>query len=157
MLEIGGSAILLDLGQGSLGSLFPYRDPASLEAVVVSHMHGDHVGGLIGLIGIGMGASFELGLVDVDGYGDPFAPGWASEDVPPAVFLGDLVAGQCYWNMGALWIERAAMNWANRIVKNWSDMEWQVRNWLFTGGVWGQSAGFGLTGNWIMRAIIEPQ
>ena len=31
------------------------------------------------------------------------------------------------------------------------------RNWLFTGGVWGQSGGFGLTGNWIMRAIIEPQ
>ncbi len=31
------------------------------------------------------------------------------------------------------------------------------RNWLFTGGVWGQSAGFGLTGNWIQRAIIELQ
>lgn len=31
------------------------------------------------------------------------------------------------------------------------------RNWLFTGGAWGQSGGFGLTGNWIMRAIIEPQ
>jgi ribonuclease BN (tRNA processing enzyme) len=42
MLEIGDAAILLDLGQGSLGSLFPHRDPASLTAVVVSHMHGDH-------------------------------------------------------------------------------------------------------------------
>lgn len=42
MLEVGDAAILLDLGQGSLGSLFPHRDPASLEAVVVSHMHGDH-------------------------------------------------------------------------------------------------------------------
>lgn len=31
------------------------------------------------------------------------------------------------------------------------------RNWLYTGGAWGQSGGFGLTGNWIMRAIIEPQ
>jgi predicted dehydrogenase len=48
--------------------------------------------------------------------------------------IGELVAGQCYWNMGALWVERAAMNWANRIVKDWSDMEWQIRNWLFT--VW---------------------
>jgi len=47
--------------------------------------------------------------------------------------IGDLVAGQCYWNMGALWIERAAQNWANRYTKKWSDMEWQVRNWLFTG------------------------
>jgi predicted dehydrogenase len=47
--------------------------------------------------------------------------------------LGELLAGQCYWNMGALWVERAAMNWANRITEDWSDMEWQVRNWLFTG------------------------
>jgi predicted dehydrogenase len=47
--------------------------------------------------------------------------------------IGELVAGQCYWNMGALWVERAAMNWSNRITQDWSDMEWQVRNWLFTG------------------------
>ena len=46
--------------------------------------------------------------------------------------IGELVAGQCYWNMGALWVERAAQNWADRIVKDWSDMEWQIRNWLFT-------------------------
>jgi len=46
--------------------------------------------------------------------------------------LGELVAGQCYWNMGALWVERAAQNWADRIIKKWSDMEWEVRNWLFT-------------------------
>ena len=48
--------------------------------------------------------------------------------------IGDLVGGQCYWNMGDLWVERAAQNWADRIIKKWSDMEWQVRNWLFT--VW---------------------
>jgi predicted dehydrogenase len=48
--------------------------------------------------------------------------------------IGELVAGQCYWNMGSLWVERAAMTWANRVVKKWSDMEWQLRNWLFT--VW---------------------
>jgi myo-inositol 2-dehydrogenase / D-chiro-inositol 1-dehydrogenase len=46
--------------------------------------------------------------------------------------IGEIVAGQCYWNMGALWLERAAENWKNRKDKNWSDMEWQVRNWLFT-------------------------
>jgi predicted dehydrogenase len=48
--------------------------------------------------------------------------------------IGEIVGGQCYWNMGALWLERAAQNWADRIIKKWSDMEWQVRNWLFT--VW---------------------
>ncbi len=46
--------------------------------------------------------------------------------------IGELVAGQCYWNMGALWVERAARNWADRYSKSWSEMEWQVRNWLFT-------------------------
>jgi predicted dehydrogenase len=48
--------------------------------------------------------------------------------------IGEIVAGQCFWNMGALWTGRSAQNWADRIIKNWSDMEWQVRNWLFT--VW---------------------
>jgi len=48
--------------------------------------------------------------------------------------VGEIVAGQCYWNMGALWVDRAAQNWADRITKKWSDMEWQIRNWLFT--VW---------------------
>ncbi len=42
MVEIGDDAIVLDLGQGSLGSIFEHRDPATLTAVVVSHMHGDH-------------------------------------------------------------------------------------------------------------------
>jgi myo-inositol 2-dehydrogenase / D-chiro-inositol 1-dehydrogenase len=46
--------------------------------------------------------------------------------------IGEIVSGQAYWNMGALWLERAAQNWTNRTSKNWSDMEWQVRNWLFT-------------------------
>ncbi len=42
LVEIGSEGILLDLGQGALGSLFPHRDPSSLNAVVISHMHGDH-------------------------------------------------------------------------------------------------------------------
>ncbi len=45
--------------------------------------------------------------------------------------IGDIVSGQCYWNQGALWVNRATMNWANRVVKGWSDMEWHIRNWLF--------------------------
>jgi predicted dehydrogenase len=47
--------------------------------------------------------------------------------------IGELVAGQCYWNMSALWVGRAAQNWTDRTAKKWSDLEWQVRNWLFTG------------------------
>ena len=51
--------------------------------------------------------------------------------------IGELVAGQCYWNMGALWVSRAAQNSADRVIKGWSDMEWQLRNWLFTSWVSG--------------------
>jgi predicted dehydrogenase len=45
--------------------------------------------------------------------------------------VGEIVAGQCYWNMGALWIDRANKNWFNKRALDWSDMEWQIRNWLF--------------------------
>jgi predicted dehydrogenase len=46
--------------------------------------------------------------------------------------IGEIVSGQAYWNMGGLWLDRAAYNWKSRSEKSWSDMEWQVRNWLFT-------------------------
>ena len=46
--------------------------------------------------------------------------------------IGEIVSGQAYWNMGGLWLERASENWTTRTAKKWSDMEWQVRNWLFT-------------------------
>lgn len=37
--------------------------------------------------------------------------------------IGQLVGGQCYWNQGGLWvIERQP---------EWTDMEWQCRNWLY--------------------------
>jgi len=45
--------------------------------------------------------------------------------------IGEIVGGQCYWNMEALWIERAKNNWTNKEKQGWSDMEWQCRNWLF--------------------------
>jgi ribonuclease BN (tRNA processing enzyme) len=35
-------AIVLDLGQGALGSLFARRDPSTLLAIAISHEHGDH-------------------------------------------------------------------------------------------------------------------
>ncbi len=45
--------------------------------------------------------------------------------------IGEIVSGQCYWNMGDLWVERAMNNWVGWKAKSWSDMEWQIRNWLF--------------------------
>jgi predicted dehydrogenase len=37
--------------------------------------------------------------------------------------IGDVVAARCYWNMGHLWMHRRR--------PDWSDMEWQLRNWLY--------------------------
>lgn len=37
--------------------------------------------------------------------------------------IGDIVAARAYWNQGGLW------NKARQA--NWSDMEWQIRNWLY--------------------------
>ena len=45
--------------------------------------------------------------------------------------IGDIVAGQCYWNMGPLWVDNAKNYWEQYQAGNWSDMEYQCRNWLF--------------------------
>lgn len=37
--------------------------------------------------------------------------------------IGDIVSAQCYWNQGGLWM--------NARKPEWSDMEWQLRNWLY--------------------------
>jgi len=37
--------------------------------------------------------------------------------------IGRIVAAQCYWNQGALWVKPRQ--------PEWSDMEWQCRNWLY--------------------------
>jgi predicted dehydrogenase len=37
--------------------------------------------------------------------------------------IGDIVGGQIYWNQGGLWMHKR--------LPEWSDMEWQIRNWLY--------------------------
>ena len=37
--------------------------------------------------------------------------------------IGEIVAAQCYWNQGDLWVREPR--------PEWSDMEWQCRNWLY--------------------------
>ena len=37
--------------------------------------------------------------------------------------IGDVVAARCYWNQGFLWHKDRQ--------PEWSDMEWQLRNWLY--------------------------
>jgi ribonuclease BN (tRNA processing enzyme) len=42
LVEADGFRLLLDVGNGSLGSLQRYVDPGSIEAVCLSHLHTDH-------------------------------------------------------------------------------------------------------------------
>jgi ribonuclease BN (tRNA processing enzyme) len=42
LVEEGETAVVLDLGQGSFSELWRYRSPATVAAVLISHMHADH-------------------------------------------------------------------------------------------------------------------
>ena len=42
LVEHAEGALILDLGQGSLSSVFSHRDPSTLTAVAISHEHSDH-------------------------------------------------------------------------------------------------------------------
>jgi predicted dehydrogenase len=37
--------------------------------------------------------------------------------------LGELTSARCYWNQGSLWMKPRQVGW--------TDMEWQLRNWLY--------------------------
>ncbi len=49
LVSLGDTHVLLDLGQGSLPRLFAAIAPTSLTAVVISHLHPDHVIDLVAL------------------------------------------------------------------------------------------------------------
>lgn len=42
LVEHGGTAIVLDFGQGSFSGLWRYRSPAEVSAIAISHLHADH-------------------------------------------------------------------------------------------------------------------
>jgi len=47
----------------------------------------------------------------------------AAIDQLRAGIIGDIVAARCYWNQGGLWVHERK--------PEYSDMEWQTRNWLY--------------------------
>lgn len=46
LFRAGGHAVLVDLGSGVLANLFRYRHPVDLDAIVLTHLHADHVADL---------------------------------------------------------------------------------------------------------------
>jgi ribonuclease BN (tRNA processing enzyme) len=49
LVEEEGAALVLDLGQGAFSALAGHRDPRSVRAVVISHLHADHGVDLVAL------------------------------------------------------------------------------------------------------------
>lgn len=49
LVEAGATRLLLDCGQGVIGTLLERMDPRELDAVVVGHMHADHYLDVVGL------------------------------------------------------------------------------------------------------------
>lgn len=49
LIELGDTAVAFDLGQGAFAELSRYREPDSLDAVFISHLHADHCVDLIPL------------------------------------------------------------------------------------------------------------
>jgi ribonuclease BN (tRNA processing enzyme) len=49
LVESGDDAILLDIGQGAFAALGAHREPSTLRAVLVSHLHPDHMIDLVPL------------------------------------------------------------------------------------------------------------
>src|SRR5207249_3295935 len=45
-LEAPGTSLLLDCGGSSLPAIKRAVDPASIQAIAISHLHGDHFGGI---------------------------------------------------------------------------------------------------------------
>jgi len=45
-LEATGASLLLDCGGSSLPAIKKSMDPATLQAIAISHLHGDHFGGI---------------------------------------------------------------------------------------------------------------
>lgn len=47
--EASGKAIVLDLGSGSLARLLQYKNPCDLSAIILTHLHWDHISDMLPL------------------------------------------------------------------------------------------------------------
>lgn len=76
LVEAGETAVLLDLGSGAFGRLLATRAPETLDAVLLSHLHADHVVDLTAL---------DVYLTYSPGGPHPVIPVWGPEGTPARV------------------------------------------------------------------------
>ena len=74
LVEAGGTSLLLDCGSGVFGKLRSVRDYADVDAVVISHLHGDHILDLV---------PFASGLTYAPRHQPVPVAGWPGTDHPP--------------------------------------------------------------------------
>ena len=78
LFEAEGSCLLLDCGSGVFGKLRSARDYADVDAVVISHLHGDHILDLV---------PFASGLTYAPRHQPVPVDGWPGTDHPPRPHL----------------------------------------------------------------------
>ena len=107
LVELGDAGLLLDLGQGSLGSLWAVRDPSTLSGIVISHLHPDHHVDLVALrhlLRYGMGDPRRVQLfapAELRARYDAFL---GELDFLGAAFDGDIVRAGA-WMVGPFQVE----------------------------------------------------
>lgn len=109
LVELGGAGLLLDLGQGSLGALWSYRDPSTLTGVLVSHLHPDHHVDLVALrhlLRYGMGRPQRIRVWAPSGLWERYDAFLGEPDFLAAAFDGGEVSGQT-WEAGPFRIASA--------------------------------------------------
>ncbi len=74
LLEASGTRLLLDCGSGVLGKLRSVRDYAAIDAVVISHLHADHILDLV---------PYASGLIYAPRHQPVPVDGWPGTDAPP--------------------------------------------------------------------------
>ena len=105
LVRAGDAAVVLDMGAGTFNRLLAEVDPADLGAVVISHLHPDHMADLLALRvymahGPGLGSTLEVhgppGLrerLDAIAAGESWA-GVTFHELPPdeaTLLVGDMV------------------------------------------------------------------
>jgi ribonuclease BN (tRNA processing enzyme) len=109
LVELDGAGLVLDLGQGSLGALWAHRDPATLDGIVISHLHPDHHVDLVALrhlLRYGMPRPTRLSLWAPGGLRERYDAFLGEPDFLAAAFDGGEVTGQT-WETGPFRIASA--------------------------------------------------
>jgi ribonuclease BN (tRNA processing enzyme) len=116
VVERDGYRLVLDLGTGAIGSLQRYARPTEVDAVYVSHAHGDHYHDLSGLVYLWSRAGRTDDKVPV--YGPPQLAEVLADDWPGAAERFDFAGAPEQlgpWRVRTATVRHSAENWAVRL------------------------------------------